>query len=103
MRPEMIEETALLRRHWQVEEPPSDLSARIVAHATRMPQQKPWRLSIAAAVRSITSGWNLALIPAGAVAAMLVVGSIDTQMYDIENDPAVEALIIEAMMDSDDF
>ncbi len=103
MRPEMIEETALLRRHWQVEEPPSDLASRITAHATRMPQHKPWRLSLAHVLRGFTAHWNIALIPAGAMAAMLLVGSVDTQIHGIENDPAVEALILDTLMDGEDF
>ena len=101
MRPEMIEELAQLRRHWDVTAPADDLATRIVAHATQLPQHTPLRLRVLGILRNARASWNLALIPAGAIAAMLFLGTTDPHMAQLENDPTVDALLVDTMVDLD--
>jgi hypothetical protein len=77
-----------LLHQWELEPPTPDMQARLISEALRLPQQKPWRQTVAEnALRALTEwqyaiGYKLAAL-AGCAALGLGIGIAAGETLDI--------------------
>lgn len=92
---ELPQEIPALRRHWQAHAPAGDLASRIVAHATALPQHRPWHRKLAEVTRAF-SEWNAAIAYQGAaLAACAIVGIYTAQaMGNLDDNIDINKLVI---------
>ncbi|MES2985129.1 MAG: hypothetical protein V4735_08085 [Pseudomonadota bacterium] len=85
MQPDNYDITAL-QTHWNAEQPRGDLAGRITAHARTLPQQQPWGKSFASVLNGLFGGYNRMAFQGAALAAMLVLGMLNTSSATASDD-----------------
>ncbi len=104
MQPNTNDDITMLARRWKVEAAPPGLAERIVANATRLPQQHSWSARMGEEIRRFIGTWSRPLmVPATVLATLLLMGVYfgqSSQPLDDESD--IDAFIFDTMGDGEE-